>query len=121
MSDIVERLRSINHLSVEDCYLQSPLFTRAADEIERLREERDEARQLFNDINLCQNMQAPCEWALTMIRDIDEAKARLAEAVEVLRTVRAMYVESSDDDIVAWERAVALVNAFLAKMEPETD
>jgi hypothetical protein len=37
MSDIVERLRSIDHSSVEDCFLQSPLFEHAAKEIERLR------------------------------------------------------------------------------------
>jgi len=37
--DIVERLRSIDHMSVEDCFLQSPMFSKAADEIERLRAE----------------------------------------------------------------------------------
>lgn len=37
MTDIVERLRSIDHCSVEDCFLQSPLFEHAAEEIERLR------------------------------------------------------------------------------------
>lgn len=38
MSDIVERLRAVDHGSVEDCFCQSPLFAQAADEIERLRE-----------------------------------------------------------------------------------
>jgi len=38
MTDIVKRLRAIDHLSIEDCFLQSPLFGNAADEIERLRE-----------------------------------------------------------------------------------
>lgn len=37
MSDLVERLRAVDHMSVEDCFLQSPLFAYAADEIERLR------------------------------------------------------------------------------------
>jgi hypothetical protein len=37
MTDIVECLRAVDHASVEDCFLQSPLFHRAADEIERLR------------------------------------------------------------------------------------
>jgi mRNA-degrading endonuclease toxin of MazEF toxin-antitoxin module len=37
MTDIVKRLRAIDHLSIEDCFLQSPLFGDAADEIERLR------------------------------------------------------------------------------------
>lgn len=36
MSDLTERLRAIDHMSVEDCFLQSPLFAHAADEIDRL-------------------------------------------------------------------------------------
>ena len=38
MTDIVKRLRAIDNMSVEDCFLQSYLFSYAADEIERLRE-----------------------------------------------------------------------------------
>lgn len=34
---LVEKLRAVDHGSVEDCFCQSPLFTQAADEIERLR------------------------------------------------------------------------------------
>ena len=41
MSDLVAKLRSIDHESVEDCFCQSPLFAQAADEIERLRERLD--------------------------------------------------------------------------------
>ena len=44
MTDIVERLRAIDHMSVEDCFLQSPLFLRAAEEIEHLRLSLSEAR-----------------------------------------------------------------------------
>lgn len=36
MGDIVKRLRAVDHMSVEDCFLQSPLFAQAADIIERL-------------------------------------------------------------------------------------
>lgn len=35
--DIVMRLRAVDHMSVEDCFLQSHLFSNAADEISRLR------------------------------------------------------------------------------------
>jgi hypothetical protein len=35
--DIVARLRAVDHMSVEDCFLQSHLFAVAADEVERLR------------------------------------------------------------------------------------
>ena len=37
MTDIVERLRAVDHSCVEDCFTQSPLFSEAADEIDRLR------------------------------------------------------------------------------------
>lgn len=37
MSDIVERLRAVDHMNVEDCFVQSSLFSHAADEIEHLR------------------------------------------------------------------------------------
>lgn len=45
MSDIVERLRAVDHQSLEDCFLQSPLFDKAADEISRLRTALSEAEQ----------------------------------------------------------------------------
>ncbi|MUO84856.1 hypothetical protein [Agrobacterium vitis] len=44
MSDIVARLRGVDHESVEDCFLLSPLFAHAADEIIRLRAELADAR-----------------------------------------------------------------------------
>lgn len=44
MTDIVERLRAIDHMSVEDCFLQSPLFLHAANEIERLIAENAELK-----------------------------------------------------------------------------
>ena len=35
-NDLVKRLRAVDHLSVEDCFLQSPLYAYAADRIEAL-------------------------------------------------------------------------------------
>lgn len=49
MTDIVKRLRAIDHLSIEDCFLQSPLFGDAADEIERLRALLNEAADDLDD------------------------------------------------------------------------
>ena len=43
--DIVARLRAVDHMSVEDCFLQSHLFAGAADEIEALRRELRRAGQ----------------------------------------------------------------------------
>jgi hypothetical protein len=34
--DLVKKLRAVDHLSVEDCFLQSPLYGDAADRIEAL-------------------------------------------------------------------------------------
>lgn len=39
MSELVKALEAIDHMSVEDCFLQSPLFAKAASEITRLTEE----------------------------------------------------------------------------------
>ncbi len=39
--DLVKRLRAIDHMSVEDCFLQSPYFTKAADRIEALEQRLD--------------------------------------------------------------------------------
>ena len=50
MSDIVEMLRAVDHMSVEDCFLQSPLFAKAADEIARLRADLERAREVLRDI-----------------------------------------------------------------------
>jgi len=36
MVDLVKRLRSIDHISVEDCFMQSQLYAKAADRIEEL-------------------------------------------------------------------------------------
>jgi hypothetical protein len=39
--ELVNRLRAIDHLSVEDCFCQSALYDQAADRIEALTAERD--------------------------------------------------------------------------------
>lgn len=40
---LVTHLRSIDHMSFEDCFLQSPYFIKAADRLVALAAERDEA------------------------------------------------------------------------------
>ena len=40
---LVTHLRSIDHMSLEDCFLQSPYFIKAADRLVTLAAERDEA------------------------------------------------------------------------------
>ena len=44
MSDeLVKRLRAVDHLNLEDCFCQSSLYDQAADHIEALTAERDDA------------------------------------------------------------------------------
>jgi hypothetical protein len=45
MNDIVKMLEGVDHMSVEDCFLQSPLFAKAAAEITRLRSDLEKARE----------------------------------------------------------------------------
>jgi hypothetical protein len=71
MSDIVERLKApARRLRDLDRY-------EAADEIVRLRAERDEARSRFNDLDLCRHGQAPCNALLAAEAERD----RLREAL----------------------------------------
>ena len=88
MSDIVERLR--NTITGSDGARQT--LNEAADEIERLR-------------------------ASLYVETVESAGliARLAEAVEVVRSCRATYVEN--DDASALERIIDRIDTFLAKME----
>ena len=53
--------------------------------IERLTRERDEARSRFNEIDLCHMGQAPCDWAMTLIRERDEAVSALPQAIRAER------------------------------------
>ena len=57
MTDIVERLRAVDHMSVEDCFLQSSLFATAADKIERLQAGLMRAMQYENK---CDQTGKPC-------------------------------------------------------------
>ena len=47
----------------------------AAERIEALTAERDEARKKFDDTDLCWNGFAPCGWSLTLIDKADTAEA----------------------------------------------
>ena len=82
--DLVNKLRAIDHLSVEDCFCQSALYAQAADRIEALTAERDYTEGT-NDTLI----------ALNQSLTADNARLREA-AAEVLRI--------SDRDHVAWHR-----------------
>jgi hypothetical protein len=92
---LVKRLRDVDHLCVEDCFLQSPLYTYAADRIEQLvatnealERERDELQKDFDGLD------AASRTLINEARSIAEAaesrlaecEARLGKAVEALRS-----------------------------------
>jgi hypothetical protein len=43
--ELIKALRSIDHMNVEDCFLQSHFYSKAADLIEKLVKERDATRE----------------------------------------------------------------------------
>jgi hypothetical protein len=65
MADLVDQLRKVDHGSVEDCFLQSPLFAKAANEIERLRAEnvmlRREAAEIASLVRQLHSLSKPME------------------------------------------------------------
>ncbi len=113
-NELVARLREWDH-----CWPARWLDTavpQAADAIERLTRERDEARSRFNDIDLCRMAQSPCNALLDaetriaeLTRERDEArggrevrhrawleaKARIAELITLIADVRAMALEDA--------------------------
>jgi len=46
-NDLVKRLRGVDHMCVEDCFMQSPLFSHAADRIEELEDKLEKANDLL--------------------------------------------------------------------------
>ena len=77
--DIVKELRAVDHGSVEDCFLLSPLFGHAADEIERLRREVQEARAaLLRIAALTDTSMDPTLSAQNMVPIMTEAARALA-------------------------------------------
>lgn len=78
---LVERLRAVDHESVEDCFMLSPLFEVAASAIERLVRERDEARErAVNWEASCREAYADLggERACTMAAEADRDRQRIA-------------------------------------------
>jgi hypothetical protein len=50
MSDeLVKRLRAVDHMNIEDCFLQSPLFEKAADRIEADARQIAELREMVRE------------------------------------------------------------------------
>ena len=95
--ELINGLRDVDHLSVEDCFVQSPLYTRAADRIEAL-------------VKQCEGL---AQAAMNNGQALILAEARLAKAVEALRAWKGA---GSDNE---YYRAVQLRNTVLAEIGGE--
>jgi len=68
-------------------------FSKMLDHAKKLESERDEARSRFNDIDLCQNGQAPCKWSLKLIDERDEAREQRDALVKALEECKEDSIE----------------------------
>ena len=57
----------------------------AAAALERMRDERDEARSRFNDIDLCKMGQAPCASLLAAEAEVARLREALEELVDIVQ------------------------------------
>jgi hypothetical protein len=91
--ELVKRLRAVDHLDIEDCFMQSPLYAYAADRIETLErdkkfilEERDRTFALMLERNEALTAERD-EWKARSREVLTaglEIKAKLEKAVEAL-------------------------------------
>jgi hypothetical protein len=78
--ELIEALRSIDHMNVDDCFLQSHLYSKAADRIEALVNERDGLLRVVTDNHVA------------LLR-AEAAEAKLAKAVDVLQLAYSTLTE----------------------------
>ena len=123
IQDLVKRLRAIDHTSVEDCFLQSPYFHKAADaleamagEVQRLKEERDAAR---DDEELMSKAKQLCEAERDRTRaDYEALKAHNKElfgklsAAELERDRLKAALDIAKDHAKQNQRARDLVSPY---------
>jgi hypothetical protein len=81
--------------------------------------QRDEARRRYNDLDLCREGQAPCEWALRLITDRDEARALLREAAPLFYSAHYDGYLDTNETRQAFDLAKR-IDALLADKEGTT-
>jgi hypothetical protein len=125
MSDLVKRLRSIDQMSVEDCFLQSYLYTKAAERIEELESMLHLAYRLgLEDVCRCKTYEPDCYQGQESMDevpdgrwlDIDEIRAietpaDLAERVAIAQEWDRVMQEG---DVVARMNVASLHGELLA-------
>lgn len=93
--DIVNRLRAVDYNSVDECLLKVGLFIKAADEIERLRRELNEARAAITiQARAAKTLQACEDREIALLRK-DHHDARVA--AKTLDSERAVNAALTDE------------------------
>lgn len=108
MSDeeLINALRSINHMNVDACFLQSHFYSKAADRIEQLATERDTwQKEAMRQNAILHNV----------MMDAAKAEAKLAKAVEALRLV--VTAKGLTDPIEYGYDTIVYARAVLAELE----
>ena len=106
--DLVKRLRAVDHLDIEDCFMQSPLYAYAADLIEALTSEVGELQEVF-DFQWRANMLAVEMWRTAnpgndlVLPDSAKLTVWLLERIEALNAERDFFEEE-------WVSAVDKLN-----------
>jgi hypothetical protein len=84
-----------------------------------LLEQWDEARSRFNDMDLCREGQAPCEWALKLIAERDDARALLLSIEVVFDGFASRGANMSDGELASLFNATYdRLLAYLAERAP---
>lgn len=100
--ELIEALRSIDHMNVDDCFLQSYFYSKAADRIEELVKEVDrriEPEQVEGLIKLAEPIMAELYGVECSYREAAEAK--LAKAVAALTALANMRTAGDSKGAVA--------------------
>ena len=74
MIEHARRLERERDWAVTSLHHQMAKYDALFDEAQKIRKQRDEARKLANDIDLCQGGVAPCELAVKIMEKLDEAQ-----------------------------------------------
>ena len=94
---LVERLLAVDHMDVEDCFTQSPLFTQAAAHIAALTAERDDARKeagiQMRHLKVVADKLAPAE------AERDALRAKVARLEGALSYYADQYCEGFCQDL----------------------
>lgn len=80
--ELIIALRSIDHMNVDDCFLQSHFYSKAADRIEQLVKEGNETHK--------EAMSWIEKWG-DALKGKREAEAKLAKVVEALSLISQMH------------------------------